>query len=256
MSVFVGLIALVVVCVILLFRYVAFRVFNRRIPDWQALTLDILAFFLVVLFFFLTSACSYRVMKVGEDGTYKRLCTKVVPMGYIIDPHVDTNVTAVQMANDVRRAFNFWNKELGKEFFRELKIYNPEGWVPGLVIVKLTDEADMNGRETLRGYTKFAGDCVSVYSSIGCALGAIMSISDTYYDENNPNKRGMTESIVRHEIGHLVGFTHDNDFTRLMHYRIDRDMQHPVGLSPLEKEVVECLLNENCDPRHYTWPIW
>ena len=52
----------------------------------------------------------------------------------------------------------------------------------------------------------------------------------------------MFETVIRHEIGHVLGLSHSNFFTDLMWYRVNGyGRQHPVDASEYEIKKVKKL---------------
>jgi len=55
------------------------------------------------------------------------------------------------------------------------------------------------------------------------------------------------ETIVRHEIGHILGLSDNVDFTSLMSHNIERTMQHPVDANDEEIKAVRALYGVSDD---------
>lgn len=86
----------------------------------------------------------------------------------------------------------------------------------------------------------------------GCFAGGEISISNRFmvYGTKRLQK---TETLIRHEIGHLFGLTDVIDFTTLMNREVDEDVQHPVNISDMEREGLRCLLDPKCDATKLKW---
>jgi len=201
--------------------------------------------FLVVALF---SGCSFPVFHHAPNGAIFTVCPAGVSYTYGIRSELDENIPS--MFFDVQEGFKYWSQQVeGVTFKYTNKNAN--------ILVVLENEMKMPTKKTLRGEVRNAGFCIRKLMAENCIVVGIIAISNTFYNDYPVEEaRKLTQSIVRHEIGHLFGFTNTNDFTQLMHHNIDKDTVHPLELSPFEKSALDCVYDEECDETLLEWPVW
>lgn len=114
----------------------------------------------------------------------------------------------------VRRGFDFWNTEAGYTMFIEVPC-----WA----------EADVTTERTVGSFigpdgeedTNIWADARAIRDSAGGWHGASIRFFDIF--EGVPDMVGLRETIVRHEVGHVLGFGHAEDSLCLMYGKINKE---------------------------------
>lgn len=162
-----------------------------------------------------------------ESDKLVRQCNLPIMVG----SHYD--VTALR-ADRVTSALKHWNEVTDTEFFFDLGYLEewkdlPDMPMDGFVVIRIKEDEEM--RDGLCGLTYFAWDVK------GCIKASLIHINPRCLKHGDD----IFETIVRHELGHLLGLTHVNDFTKLMNPKIEETLQHPVDVSSEEAILIKRL---------------
>lgn len=125
----------------------------------------------------------------------------------------------------VRRGFDYWNALLEHKKFYYIGIvdYTPmDPETSGFIIIGVSSERDSN----IYGFTKYDYD-----HGTGCMSSTKIFLTPSCLQDSDV----LMESVVRHEIGHVLGFGHSKDEKHLMWYKIAAIKQgHPIDVSRIE----------------------
>lgn len=143
----------------------------------------------------------------------------------------DKNLTVLR-AELVTNAVTHWNQSVGMDLFMDLGVLDwADSNAPNdaFILISLDETDEM--KDKLCGITRFKWD------ERGCMRTVSIHINPKCLKKGNE----IFETIVRHELGHVLGLTHVDDFTKLMNYSIEETLQHPVDVSQEEIERVKNL---------------
>lgn len=126
-------------------------------------------------------------------------------------------------------AIKHWNESVGINVFFDL---GDVAWAEieqnqGFVLISISE----NLRSSALATTNI------IINSKKCIQSAKIYINSNYSNYNID----VFETIIRHELGHVLGFYHTSDFTKLMYSNIENSVQHPVDVS--EEEIRELRQN-------------
>jgi len=142
----------------------------------------------------------------------------------------DQNLTALR-ADMVGSAATHWNHSVGMDLFMDLGILDWASREPNDAFILVSVEETVEMKDKLCGITRFGWD------QKGCMHFVSIHVNPKCLKKGNE----IFETIVRHELGHVLGLTHVDDFTKLMNHSIEETLQHPVDVSQEEIERVKNL---------------
>ena len=138
-------------------------------------------------------------------------------------------------------ALTYWNDASGMDLLFDAGLVD---WVDAseqssaFILIALGNDETMK-KDGLCGAAKFAWD------SNGCVRKANILVNSDCLDKGPE----VFETTVRHELGHVLGLKHSENFTDLMYFAIESTMQHPVDASAQELSNLTNLYKNNgvCD---------
>jgi len=189
-------------------------------------------------------SCSTSIYN-RDDGKPYRICEKTI---YAIAPD-----TPIELHQPIKDSADYWNSILGYEIFlyagdvgtmlskmagdRKLTAedYSVDSkYLKGVLAIGLVDHIGNRSKSKcgrLRGRFNSTSKCATKNSII------ISRSCEGWEDVDS------FETIVRHEMGHLLGLGDSADFTALMSRNIEPTMQHPVDANNIEIKAVRQLYN-------------
>ena len=184
--------------------------------------LFLVAFGLILFILSVTTSCAHNPYIKSDMGQHARQCLLPVPVGIV-------EGTPEPLANAIRDAMKYWNSVDSRKYFISLGevpwgASNPmtNGFVPVQVVP--TDSLWNLGIGTCGNAQ------LIIKQASGCISRAKILIADRC---TGPIEH--FETIVRHELGHVLGLKDSVDFTSLMSHAVEPTMQHPVDANLQEK---------------------
>ena len=186
---------------------------------------------LVILFLISTFACGVpkgepvSLYKVSDENVIIRQCS--LPILYAINKDVPNKIQRM-----IIESFDYWDDLTDKDLFFYM---GTTDWVPGdkasgiIVVVGLTHEVRTEEHKNTLAYVEPS----TYWKDTGClAKGSISIFADTQSKSDD-----MLRSVIRHEIGHILGFGHSPDSDDLMYRAIEECLIPELkGLSKWELE--------------------
>jgi hypothetical protein len=144
-----------------------------------------------------------------------------------------TSETSNEMANQIKDGVLYWNDALGKETFLygghvNFGINDPFGG--GFLAVGIVPDLPQ-----YRNVYPCAITRMNVATN-GCVMRVLIKIRKSCTSDPD-----VLQTIVRHEVGHVLGLNNSSDFTTLMSCRLEETMQHPVDATEEEVKAVKQL---------------
>jgi hypothetical protein len=153
-----------------------------------------------------------------------------------VSPHFCTPLTYSVTTNNqltpvlkrmINNAVFYWNTEASTNLLNQ-----NEG--------KNTVEFKVVKQQRLSLFNRQAAAQVILYTREQCVVRAKVKLGNFYVSDPL-----IFQTIVRHEIGHIMGFLDSPNFTDLMSYMLYESLDHPRPLSPSELLELQHILKEN-----------
>lgn len=182
----------------------------------------------IVLLSLALYGCAPTSPYITRNNNVVRKCSPPILFGVAFNTHK-------VFRKPIRDAFQYWNTVTGKDLFFDLgvvpwEINDPltNGFIP--VDVMSIDDPWLSQHLKVRS-------CGALLRSppnrTGCVgLAKIVAVAECVDSLEKLN------TILRHEIGHLLGLKDTPDFTKLMSVRVENTLQHPVDASKEEIDAV------------------
>jgi hypothetical protein len=130
-----------------------------------------------------------------------------------------------------RDSFRYWNEALEKDFFFDIGIINED---PSHFSRSTAEGVDylVVGTAKVERFRKETTYAIASYISekSGCMTNSMILFNEEYLDID----MDKFKSIMRHEIGHILGLAHTEEEERLMLHYIPNEGPHPMEASKEE----------------------
>ena len=178
--------------------------------------------------------CSCAPLQHFINGTIPaRQC--YLPIGFAIAEDSDPRFEQL-----IKDSVLYWNVAIGYEVFVD---YGHTGYTlqdpEAVAVVMLGAVSDIESSDSNRQNNVMPCGRASQGVTIdGCVAKASVEINTGCTERTD-----ILQTIVRHEMGHILGLRDDIDFTTLMSYKIEGTVQHPVDANVGEVLKIKQLYN-------------
>lgn len=183
---------------------------------------------LIVLSVLTFAACERDFyIKTSDDKPIKQC---IIPIGFAI-----AEDTPDELKQHLRDGVMYWNEALGSKMlvdFGSTGFTLESPYTDGFLMVGVVSnlkQKDLSGIHA-------CGRTTMSYMADGCITKSKVRIDLSCIEDED-----KLITIVRHEIGHVLGLSDTSDFTALMSGRLERTMQHPVDATGEEISAVKKL---------------
>ena len=169
------------------------------------------------IFLFLLISCAHGPYRT-VNGNPMKLCDSLEITNVIINNKLDAEVI---------EAVSYWNLSTGINLFRYT------GWDPQAPINSVSVQIEDSY------YGALSSRRISYSKARNCSVGATI-----YVAENTLKDKDLLQTVLRKEIGFLLGLNSTSDFTDLMYYGVDQAVTgHPLEASDEQIAAVRALYN-------------
>lgn len=182
-------------------------------------------------FFVSATGCAHGAHWVADNGEKVKQCDLPLLIG------LDRSVT-IWDAGAISDGIEYWNDIAGKRVFMFVGVLDfetPEEGLPGIVVIDSSDEYT----RTSCAHTTLRWD-----QETGCMTKVIVHLNQACLNRHEPN---YIETLVRHELGHVMGLRHNLDKGGLMYPKLQDKATHPVNISNQEMQSFMELYGEKKD---------
>lgn len=163
--------------------------------------------------FLLLSGCApASVIRIDSGGAPLKLCNSHILV--VIDPEIPDTQAVI-----IRDAASYWNETVGHTIF-----LGPD------TIIGSDDRSAVLIRTAETSKHSVAGVTTEYYAAKGCIISAGVRIRPNILNGDHD----IFESVIRHELGHVLGLGHSDIFTDLMAPSVETSNGQPIDASDRE----------------------
>jgi len=182
----------------------------------------------------LCTSCAYSQPYLRTpEGRVEHQCTPPALVG--VSPEF-----SIEQRDAIQRAVEYWNYAIGAHVLASLgdvPFTSPAAETGGFVLVYLSD-----GEYAFRRGVPVNGVArMHIHKKTGCIVISSIEMARAALDDI-----GMFETMIRHELGHVLGLRDTYlDTSRLMNHRIDTSRQHPMDARQSEIDALRKIYNRD-----------